>query len=400
MQLSPLQSVQALAALFLALAITLTLTGPSSDPARERPHATTQVTSLAGELTYPGEVDPVLWDSAGGAALYLDGYGLVGAWGNPGAVPIASVAKAMTAHVILLDHPLAPGEAGPSYTVTAGDVAETRRMAADGHSHIPVREGEVLSQRKMLEALMLPSANNVAHMLARWSKGSVEAFLGRMNEEAAKLGMHTTRYTDPSGFDAGTTSTPADQVLLAQHAMTNPTFAEVVGMRSSAFETAGVKRNGNRLLGQAGFVGLKTGTMSSAGGCLLFTVQREVGGETVTMHGIVLGQKGPGMGAAAARAALHLADEGYQMVSQQEVAPSGNVVGVLSSSDGRRSSLHTKDPISLTGLGGAPLPTRTELGAEIPLQRDAEAGTYIVEGWNETVSVPVTVGGAHIPVRR
>ena len=63
-------------------------------------------------------------------------------------------------------------------------------------------------------ALLLPSANNVAVMLARYVSGSTGAFVDEMNATAASLGMTGTRYTDPSGYEPTTVSTAVDQLRL------------------------------------------------------------------------------------------------------------------------------------------------------------------------------------------
>jgi len=72
---------------------------------------------------------------------------------------------------------------------------------------------EQLTELQALQALLLPSANNIAAVLARWDGGSAGRFVARMNATARSLGMTHTRYTDPSGYDDATVSTAADQGL-------------------------------------------------------------------------------------------------------------------------------------------------------------------------------------------
>jgi D-alanyl-D-alanine carboxypeptidase (penicillin-binding protein 5/6) len=206
-------------------------------------------------------------------------------------VPIASVAKVMTAYLVLKDDPLAPGEEGFSMEVTEADVEDFHRRVDSDQSVIPVEAGEGLSERQALEALMLPSANNVAVMLAVHEAGSIEAFAARMNEAAAELGMGRTNYTDPSGLDDATVSTAVDQLKLARAAMADPTFAEIVAMQSTVLPVAGEVTNFNGLVGHGGFVGIKTGSDEAAGGCLLFDKEIEVDGRTRTILGAVLGQR-------------------------------------------------------------------------------------------------------------
>jgi D-alanyl-D-alanine carboxypeptidase (penicillin-binding protein 5/6) len=206
-------------------------------------------------------------------------------------VPIASLAKVMTAYLVLREHPLAPGEEGFGIRVTPEDVEDLRERLSFGESVVQVEAGEELSERQALEALLLPSANNVAALLAVHEAGSVEAFVAEMNGAAAELGMRNTRYTDPSGFDDSTVSTAVDQLKIGRAAMADPTFAQIVAMPSACLPVAGEVANYNALVGHEGFVGIKTGSDEAAGGRLLFARRIHVGGRTLTALGTVLGQR-------------------------------------------------------------------------------------------------------------
>jgi D-alanyl-D-alanine carboxypeptidase (penicillin-binding protein 5/6) len=210
-------------------------------------------------------------------------------------VPIASLTKVMTAFVVLRDHPLSGTDNGPTLTVTAAEAAAYPAEVAKNESLVPVNAGEVLTERQALQALLLPSADNIARILARWDAGDVAAFLARMNTTAASLGMVNTRYTDPSGYDAATRSTAADQVTLGDRAMKIPTLAQIVAMPIATIPVAGTVHNLNTALGQDGIVGVKTGSTRAAGGCLLFAARHTVDGHTVTIIGAVLGQQGASM---------------------------------------------------------------------------------------------------------
>jgi serine-type D-Ala-D-Ala carboxypeptidase (penicillin-binding protein 5/6) len=212
-------------------------------------------------------------------------------------VPIASLAKVMTAYLVLRDRQ------DGTITVTDDDVADTERRAGHDESIVQVAAGETLTERQALIAILLPSANNVAAMLARASAGSQEAFVARMNDTAQALGMRHTTYTDPSGFDEGTRSTADDQLILAQHAMQLPEFASLVALRSAELPVAGTVHNTDSLLGKDGFVGIKTGSDDAAGGCFMFRVQRRGGDLT----GVVLGRTGHDLTAAGQNAARELA---------------------------------------------------------------------------------------------
>jgi D-alanyl-D-alanine carboxypeptidase (penicillin-binding protein 5/6) len=245
---------------------------------------------------------------ARGQAAYAIGAGPVHASPGRHAVPIASVAKVMTALLVLRAAPLATGSDGFHLSVTAADVADTRRRADRDESLVAVRIGEVLSERQALTALLLPSANNVAIMLARRVAGTVIAFVARMNATARQLGMRHTVYTDPSGFAPSTRSTALDQLVLARAAMRNRSFAGLVALSSARLPVAGTVRNTDFLLGTHGFVGIKTGSDDAAGGCFAFRTVRVVHGRRTVLTGVVLGQRGHNLAAAGQYAALQLAD--------------------------------------------------------------------------------------------
>jgi D-alanyl-D-alanine carboxypeptidase (penicillin-binding protein 5/6) len=249
-----------------------------------------------------------VWPASGQAAFIRSGQSQVQAGPNQHAAPIASVAKVMTAYLVLRDHPLGIGEDGPAIALTQADVADTERRRGQGESVVPVAAGERLSERQALEALLLPSANNIAAVLARWDAGSVDRFAARMNAVARSLGMAHTRYTDPSGYDDATVSTAADQVLVVARAMQLPVFASIVATPSATLPVAGTVHTTDRLLGQQGFVGVKTGSTAAAGGCFAFQAVRSIGGKRTTIVGVVLGQPGQDLAAAGLAAAAAMVD--------------------------------------------------------------------------------------------
>jgi serine-type D-Ala-D-Ala carboxypeptidase (penicillin-binding protein 5/6) len=261
----------------------------------------------SGRTADGGGTAHVAWPREGEAAVAVGGLGSLGASGGAEPVPIASLAKVMTAYLVLRDDPLEPGQEGFGIRIGPGDVEDLHERMDLGQSVVPVEVGEVLSERQALEALLLPSANNVAALLAVHEAGSVDAFVDEMNEAAAELGMENTDYTDPSGFEDTTVSTAADQLKIARAAMADPTFAQIVAMPSTVLPVAGEVDNFNALVGHEGFVGIKTGSDEAAGGCLLFARRIEVGGHTTTMIGAVLGQREGDLVPAALTAARDLA---------------------------------------------------------------------------------------------
>ncbi|MEV4754744.1 D-alanyl-D-alanine carboxypeptidase [Micromonospora sp. NPDC049559] len=261
-------------------------------PLRNPLPAPTVELTLPGTMKIPGAAPKLPWPRSGQAMISIDGLGTVGTSGGSKSLPIASVTKVMTAYVILTEHPLDAGEQGPTLTVSAEQAARYPQEQANGESLVKVAAGERITERQALQAVLLPSANNMARILAEWDSGSIEAFVEKMNATADKLGMTGTHYTDPSGLDPTTVSTARDQVILASKAMALPAFAEIAKQKQATIPVAGTVRNYNELVGRDGVVGIKTGSTDEAGGCLVFAAIVNVAGRKLTVVGAVLGQPG------------------------------------------------------------------------------------------------------------
>jgi serine-type D-Ala-D-Ala carboxypeptidase (penicillin-binding protein 5/6) len=305
--------------------------------------------------------------------------------------PIASVAKTMTALVILEVHPMLPAQAGPTLTITQQDVDDYHSIASSGGSYAPVTLGEQLSERDLLLGLMLPSANNLALTAARWIDGSVGAFVQRLNARATALGMVHTHFADPDGLDRATTSTAADLVLLGEKVVSNDALVSVVSTTTATLPDGTAVQNLDLLLGdEPGWLGIKTGWTPDAAGCLLFAARRIIaaGAPPLTMVGAVLGQPPngnvdaghPELGGAfaVARAAVDTAFSGYVAV---RVGPSTvPVSGSVSAPWGTASGVHLTGPDSFVLLRrGEPLlvhASATPLVA--PQPPGARAGTVRV----------------------
>jgi D-alanyl-D-alanine carboxypeptidase (penicillin-binding protein 5/6) len=313
---------------------------------------------VAATLNIPGTAPKMPWPSTGQSAIGIGGDHVLGVSGRQVAAPTASMAKAMTAYIVLRDHPLKAGQSGPVIHVTPAEAAVVALNRRQDQQVLTVRAGEAITEKQALNALMLKSANNVARILARWDAGSVPAFLTKMNANAAQLGMASTHYTDPSGWDAATLSTTTDQIKLAEHAMARADFAAVVATKSAIVPIEGLIRNVNPLLGQDGIVGIKTGSMSAAGGCLLFAARHVVSGKSVWILGTVMGQRSSAIGD------LHQAFTS----SQRLVEAMNRAVGA-----------HT---VITAGQVVATVPGTTRAGAHV--------GTVTVVG-GDSVTVPVSV---------
>ncbi|MFI8323402.1 D-alanyl-D-alanine carboxypeptidase [Streptomyces sp. NPDC085529] len=245
--------------------------------------------SAAPTYTFEGGPLQMPWPDEGQGAVEVEGVGSMGTWGAQKPAPIASVTKTMTAYVILRDHPIKGNKEGPEITI---DKKAADQANAVHESTAAVKEGQTYSEKELLQLLMIPSANNVARLLARWDAGSEQAFVDKMNAAAKDLGMTQSRYTDPSGLLDSTVSTPRDQLKLAKAVMQYDVFREIVNMPNVTVDGInGRIENNNNILLHDGVNGIKTGSSTPAGGNLLWSANTVVDGQNRRILGIVMGAK-------------------------------------------------------------------------------------------------------------
>ncbi|WP_163013270.1 D-alanyl-D-alanine carboxypeptidase [Streptomyces fungicidicus] len=354
----------------------------------------TLVLTAEDSYTFEGGKPEIPWPAKGQAALDVDGIGTFGSSGEQKPVPIASVAKVMTAYLILRDHPLKSGADGPMIDV---DQTAEKQSSAGDESTVQVTAGDKISQREALEAILIASANNVARLVARWDAGSEKAFVEKMNEAAKDLGMTNTTYTDPSGLNNTTVSTAVDQVKLAKAAMEQPAFREVAAMMEY-IDYKGVKHgNWNRLVGHNNVVGIKTGTTTSALGNLSFAAKKDVDGETRRIIGAVVRQPEGGADNTILAGALSAGDQliraAQGALESATILKKGTVVGYADDGLGGRTPVAVTEDVKAVGWAGLSVKL-TFAGDELP--HTAKAGTKVGtltvgDGSNGAVKVPVAL---------
>ena len=243
--------------------------------------------------TRPGEVDnataykgAIVTDATTGSVLYEDRADVV--------TPPASMTKLMT-FAVLRDK-LADGtvrlDTPVKITVEDSKIGGTQ-VFLDPRETFPVEE--------LIYAMMIQSANDAAHALARASAGSVPAFIELMNAKARALGMTQTTFRTPHGLPPssrkiadGDLTTPRDFALLCRHVLTKTDVLKYTSVNRRQFGSgtrAIAMDNHNKLLGKVvGVDGLKTGYTAGAGYCLSATAERN--GRRVIA--VIMGSFGPG----------------------------------------------------------------------------------------------------------
>lgn len=208
-------------------------------------------------------------------------------WGDRDAepLPMASTTKIMTALVVLRACQHRPDALEDMVTFS-------ERADRTGGSTAGIHAGERLPVRELLYGLLLPSGNDAAVALGEHFGGRIDAeaeappltrFVDEMNRVAAELGLRQTRFANTNGLPAaGHHSSARDLASLARHALALPLFAKVVSTPRrgcTLVDAQGQTRNvlwtnTNRLLEVEGYEGVKTGTTTAAGACLVASGRR------------------------------------------------------------------------------------------------------------------------------
>ena len=153
-------------------------------------------------------------------------------------------------------------------------------------SAIGLAPGETWTLEDLLYALLLPSDNAAALVIARHIAGSEQAFVALMNAKAAEWKLEGTHYANAHGLDDPQQYTTArDLAVIASHGLSQPEFARIVSTPQRQVKQRTLQ-NLNQLLGSyEGALGIKTGTTDAAGQCLVSAVSRPDG----TVLCVVLG---------------------------------------------------------------------------------------------------------------
>ena len=203
----------------------------------------------------------------------------------------ASVTKLMTALLVLED--IEAGKYSFETRVTATDAVYKSEPSCVG-----LKTGQSMTVDDLLMALMVKSANDAAIALGVNSAGSLDAFVARMNERAAELGMKNTRYYNPNGLppkkkygtDAFNVTTCADQLKLARHILAMPRILRYTSTKIGEVTDGYGKPlrfvNHNNVLvkdkrkvinpdGTEAVDGLKTGYIDAGGSSVVLTGKRK-----------------------------------------------------------------------------------------------------------------------------
>ena len=285
----------------------------------------------------------------------------------------ASVTKIMT--LLLVMEALDEGRISLTDPVTV-----SARAASMGGSQVYLKEGEQMSVEELIKAVAVVSGNDAAVALAEHIAGSEEAFVERMNERAAQLGMADTTFVNCTGLPAAGHLTSAydialmsRELLLRHPQVREDTTIWMDTIRGGQFQLA----NTNRLVRYyEGCTGLKTGSTDSALYCLSATAERE-GMELIA---VVLGSPTSAQRFRAAQALLTYGFANYTLAAvrpDQAIPPVAVSLGVAD----------TVQPVLETGsrilvekrvLNQITTSLRLTDGVEAPVEEGQKLGELVV----------------------
>ena len=305
----------------------------------------------------------------------------------------ASVTKVMT--LLLVMEALDEGRIAPTDQVTV-----SAHAASMGGSQVYLKEGEQMSVEELVKAVAVVSGNDAAVALAEHIAGSEEAFVARMNEKAAQLGMADTNFVNCTGLPAAGHLTSAYDIALMSRAL----ILDHPGIRAYSTIWMDTIRGGSFQLANTnklvryyeGCTGLKTGSTDSALYCLSATAERE-GMELIA---VVLGSPTSAQRFSAAQALLTYGFANYTLVDvrpDQAIPPVAVSLGVAD----------TVQPVLETGsrilvekrvLNQITTSLRLTDGVEAPVEEGQKLGELTVSaGGTQLQTIPLV---AHQAVAR
>lgn len=383
---TPLRTVVRRFKIWTPLAVLLVIIFVVAQAVRPLPDPTLTVGDAKSSFTFEGGKLAVPWPAQGQAAVKVVGSGDVGTFGPQKPVPTASVAKIMTAYVVLRDHPLKKDKAGPKIEVDGKAVTEG---GSKHESRIEgLKAGQRFSQQDMLKMLMIPSGNNIARLLARWDtkSGDEAAFVKKMNAAAKDLGMKNTTYTDPSGLDPKTVSTAVDQLKLAEAVMKFDAFRPIVAMTNADIPGLPGRINSNidnLLLAGLSIKGIKTGSSTAAGGTLSWAAYKTVDGKDRLILGTMMDQHFKGLDPDGANSLTMVKENSQKVIeavrnalASATAVKKGQVVGYVDDGlNGLTPVVATKD-LKAVGVPGQKLTLSVGDGGKT-VPHTAKAGTEV-----------------------
>jgi serine-type D-Ala-D-Ala carboxypeptidase (penicillin-binding protein 5/6) len=354
------------------------------------------VEAQADELPAPAaSAEPALdFPAYGASAIGLaDDPRMLGTAGTEDTIPMASISKLVTTLVVLDAHPLAEGENGPEVEMTAADVADYQRFRAMGGSVVEVREGWRFTQRDLISLTVIRSGNNYATALVNWAfGGDDDAFRAAARAWLDENGLDRTTLVEPTGLSDENRSTATQVVQLGRLALADPLLEPLVDVRSITVPYLGELPATNRMLGELGIDGIKTGTLYDIVN-LLFSSTFVVGGQEIRVVGAILGAPGPARDILNddVRGLLASTQAGFVEVP---LAEAGQRYGGYETAWGQSSAAVAAESASAVAWASDEVAAAVALEPTGVAARGSRVGTATFTVGDETIEVPIELASA------
>lgn len=249
----------------------------------------------AAEPTANAALSPVLPETGASSVILAGDTVPFALGGTSDPLPLASIAKLVTALVVLDEKPLAAGATGETHLIGVDDYQDYIDYSGSGARTVVVFPNEKWTQLEMLQALILGSSNNHADTLARWAYGSVDEYLIAATKWLDKNGLTGISVTDTTGLSAESRGTASDVAKLATLVQSEPAISAILENPPSALVNNRGVSNTTAYLAEEGVTGISRSYTDEAGVCLLFTASAPppegspAGAEPLTFSAVVLG---------------------------------------------------------------------------------------------------------------
>ena len=204
----------------------------------------------------------------------------------------ASVTKLMTAIIVVEECKLS-------------DIATVSEKAVKsvpfGYVNANLKIGEKLTIENLLNAMLIPSANDAANVLAEHVGGTIDNFAEKMNSKAKELGCTGTNFTNPSGLhEENHYTTTKDLLLIAREAIQKNTIRTIIGKTTYTLPKSNKYNKSNRILTTTNYmkrkeltryyyqycIGAKTGYTGEAKNCVIEYASKN----NINLVAIVMGE--------------------------------------------------------------------------------------------------------------
>lgn len=231
---------------------------------------------------------PMPWPEYGQAAYGVINDGVLAQSDEAAeAVPIASLTKVITALVLLDKKPLLPSEQGPIITLSEADEELYQAYVRKSGTVVPVQAGVEISQYQAMQAMLLPSANNMSDTLAIWAFGSMEAYNDYANKWLQKNQLIKTKVDGASGYSSLSVSTANEMVRLGILYLQDPLLREISYQTEANIPFAGRIVSHHAAINDGNILGLKIGYTEAAGATFLAATISGEGSDNISVAAVL-----------------------------------------------------------------------------------------------------------------